>query len=152
MTATNKLTDTAMAIVNAKSPNNCPSISLRKNTGRKMATVVTVEANNAGQTWDEPCLELSWWLRPFSRILKIFSNTTIAASNTIPTANAKPASEITFNERPVISSTINVESSEMGIAVAIIKVAFFLRIKNHKTEIDNKTPTNKLLVTKLMAR
>ena len=46
----------------------------------------------------------------------MFSATTTAASITMPTANARPASEITLRLRPVSCSTMKVASSEIGIA------------------------------------
>ncbi|MNC23297.1 hypothetical protein D3C77_591000 [compost metagenome] len=43
-------TVTAQAMVSARSANNCPSTSLSKSTGKKMATVVRVEATSAVHT------------------------------------------------------------------------------------------------------
>ncbi|MNS75077.1 hypothetical protein D3C72_1085780 [compost metagenome] len=43
-------TVTAQAMVSARSANSCPSTSLSKSTGRKMATVVRVEATRAVHT------------------------------------------------------------------------------------------------------
>ena len=47
VSATSRETQTAMAMVSARSANSCPSTSCRNSTGRKMATVVAVEASKA---------------------------------------------------------------------------------------------------------
>ena len=53
----------------------------------------------------------------------MFSSTTIAASTTIPTANAIPASEITLIDRPNAAIATNDPITETGMAIDTIKVA-----------------------------
>ena len=83
-----------MAMVIARSPNSWPSTSRMKTTGRKMATVVAVEANSAPHTCCAPFMEAVCESAPCSRWRTMFSSTTIAASITIPTAKASPASRV----------------------------------------------------------
>ena len=60
-------TVTAQAMVSARSANSCPSTSLSKSTGRKMATVVRVEATRAVHTWRVPSSAAAGLLKsPFS--------------------------------------------------------------------------------------
>ena len=53
----------------------------------------------------------------------MFSSTTIAASTTMPTANASPAREITLIERPSAAMATNEPMMETGIASEITRVA-----------------------------
>ena len=143
---------TATAMVIAKSANNCPDTASKKAMGRKIATVVMVEAINAPHTWLAPFNAAFSGSSPFSRKRTIFSNTTIAASSTMPTAKAKPAIEIIFNVLPVINITISVATKEIGIANATINVARNLRKNHHKTITAKATPINKLLRTNAIER
>ena len=77
-------------------------------------TVVTVEATSAGQTCCVPWLAASCGKWPRSCSRRTFSSTMIAASSTMPTPNASPASEITLSVRPVSSSVMKVESRQIG--------------------------------------
>ncbi|MFT5134701.1 MAG: hypothetical protein ACI9SC_003182, partial [Gammaproteobacteria bacterium] len=49
----------AAVIVMARSENNCPASPCRKTMGKKIATVVAVEANSAPDTCRAPCSEAS---------------------------------------------------------------------------------------------
>ena len=122
------------------------------NTGRKIATVVAVDASSAPQTWPEPCSEASVGGNPFSRRRTMFSSTTIAASSTMPTAKASPASEITLRLRPAAFSTMNVASREMGIATAMMSVALTRRRNHHSTPTARNIPRKILPDTREMAR
>ena len=74
----------------------------------------------------------------------MFSATTTAASITMPTANARPASEMTLRLRPVSCSTMKVASSEMGMAQAISAVARTSRRNHHRQPTASSTPTVRL--------
>ena len=65
----------------------------------------------------------------------MFSSTTIAASSTMPVANARPAREMTFNDRPAAVSTTKVASSDTGMARAMIIVARHCRRNSHRAPI-----------------
>ncbi len=123
MMATNSEQMMAAEMTTARSPNSCPASSWRKNTGRKIATVVAVDATSAPQTWPAPRSAASKPSRPCSRWRTMFSSTTIAASSTMPVANASPAIEITFSDMPSPSSTMNEKHRHSGIARATIMVA-----------------------------
>ena len=134
MTATISETHIAEMMVTAKSANNCPASSPRNTIGRNTATVVTVEANKAPQTWLVPSNDATSGSLPCSRKRTIFSSTTIDASSTMPTAKAKPASEMTFSVLPVISRTIKLVSKHAGIEIATNNVVR-RRLKNHQSTI-----------------
>ena len=53
----------------------------------------------------------------------MFSSTTIAASTTMPTAKAMPASEMTLIERPSAAMATKDATTEIGIASDMIRVA-----------------------------
>ena len=53
----------------------------------------------------------------------MFSSTTIAASTTMPTANAIPASDITLSDRPIKAIATNAPITDTGIAIDTISVA-----------------------------
>ena len=53
----------------------------------------------------------------------MFSNTTIAASTTMPTAKAMPAREITLIDRPMAAMATKAATTEIGIAIDTISVA-----------------------------
>ena len=113
VTATTSDIHTAMAMVRARSANNCPSTSSKNMTGIKIATVVAVDAMRAPNTsfvprWAQSSMCVCECGSLFSisasallRVLTMFSSTTIAASSTKPTAKASPASEMILSERPV---------------------------------------------------
>ena len=46
----------------------------------------------------------------------MFSSTTMAASTTMPTANAMPASEMTFSDRPSAAMPTKEPMTETGMA------------------------------------
>ncbi len=97
--------------------------------GKNTATVVEAEAINAPHTSLAPLYAASATLSPFFLCLSIFSNTTIAASTSIPTANEIPASEIVFKDLPITERIINVPITEIGIATATTAVGEIL-LKN----------------------
>ena len=75
----------------------------------------------------------------------MFSNTTIAASRTMPTAKARPAREMILIVRPAAFRTMNVTNRETGIASATIIVARKRRMNHHSTAIARKIPSTRLL-------
>ena len=152
VTATSIEIATAIEIVSARSENSCPSTPSMKITGTKTAIVVKVEASNAPATWRVPRLAASNGILPDSRSRTMFSATTTAASITMPTANARPASEITLRLRPVSSSTMKVASNEIGIAEAISKVARRSRRNHHRQPTASSTPAKRFPDSRPIAR
>ena len=69
----------------------------------------------------------------------MFSRTTIAASTTMPTANAMPASEMTLIERPIAAIATKAPITETGIASEMISVARGER-RNKSRMIAARTP------------
>ena len=108
--------------------------------GRKMATVVAVDASSAPHTCSGPMSAASSAAMPRSRSRTMFSSTTMAASRVIPTANARPASEMMLTVRPVSSRPRNAAKSEIGIATATRSVARNLRRNSHSTTMASTTP------------
>ena len=62
----------------------------------------------------------------------MFSITTMAASTTMPTAKARPASEITLIERPSAAMATKAPITETGIASEITTVARSERRKSRR--------------------
>ena len=135
---------TAAEIVRARSENNCPASSGRNTTGRKIATVVAVDATRAPRTCCAPSKAVSTRLPPASRKRTIFSSTTMEASSTMPTENAIPASEITFIVLALISSTLKANSNDTGMAKATSKVARKRRRNHHNTHTASTIPSSRL--------
>ena len=71
----------------------------------------------------------------------MFSSTTIAASTTMPTAKARPASEITLIERPSIAMATKEPTTDTGIAMETISVAEKERRKSSRTSAASAPPT-----------
>ena len=71
----------------------------------------------------------------------MFSSTTIAASTTMPTAKARPASEITLIERPSIAMATKEPTTETGIAMETISVAEKERRKSSRMSAASAPPT-----------
>ena len=117
-----------------------------------MATVVAVEAKSAPHTWFVPCWAASVGERPFSRKRTMFSNAMMAASRTMPTAKARPASEMTLSVRPAASMMTKVASKEAGIASATINVARNFRRNHQRQMMAKQTPSARLLATISMER
>ena len=53
----------------------------------------------------------------------MFSSTTIAASTTMPTANASPAREMTLIDRPSMAMATNAPMTDTGMEIEMISVA-----------------------------
>ena len=77
----------------------------------------------------------------------MFSSTTIALSTTMPTANERPASEITLSVRPSASSTRKVPMTETGIAMAMMLVETIERRKTMSTTPAIAPPMSMFCVT-----
>ena len=82
----------------------------------------------------------------------MFSRITIDASSTIPTENAKPASDITFKVLPVISIILKLVIRHIGIDIATINVAGNFRINKNNMAIESKMPKPRLLRSILIDR
>ena len=107
----------------------------------KTRTVVKAETNTADHTCCVPWSAASRAVIPFSRWRKIFSSTTIAASTTIPTANAIPAKEITLIDLPIAAIATKEATTETGIAIDTIRVALNERRKQRRMSTANEPPT-----------
>ena len=138
---------TAMAMVSARSAKSWPASSSRNTMGRKMATVVAVDASRAPHTCSGPMSAASSAAMPRSRSRTMFSSTTMAASRVIPTANARPASEMMLTVRPAKSRPRNAANNEIGIATATSSVARNRRRNSHSTTMASATPRPRLLRT-----
>ena len=147
VTATISDTEIATAIVSARSANSWPSVFFMKITGRNTITSVSVEANNAGQTWVEPSSAACMIGTPRSRRATMPSSTMVAASSVMPTANAMPAIEITLSVCPVASITMTVASTLTGIATPISSVERNCRRNSHSTATASTMPASRLPVT-----
>ena len=143
---------TAIEMVSARSPNSWPSTSFRNNTGTNTATVVAVEASSAPATWRAPVLVASSSGIPPSRSRTTLPETTIAPSTTMPTANASPASEMTFRLRPQRSSTTKVAHRHTGMVAAISSVTRHSRMNHHTTSSASSAPTTRFSVSSRTAR
>ena len=121
--------ETATAIVSARSWNSCPSMPSMNSTGRKMATLVTVEANSAPVICRVPLATASRICMPSWRQRTMFSSVTMAASMTSPTANARPASEMTLRDLSNRRSATNATSSDNGTVAVTSSVARRLRMR-----------------------
>ena len=136
---------TATEMTSARSANSCPDTSFRNMIGRKMTTVVAVDASSAPHTWLLPSVAACSASTPFSRRRTMFSSTTMAASSTMPVANASPASEIMFSVRPVICITTKPTNSETGIAIATMNVARSRRRNHHRIATASAIPSSRLV-------
>ena len=81
----------------------------------------------------------------------MFSSTTMAASTTMPTANARPASEITLIERPRIAIATNEPTTETGIAMETMRVAEKERRNSSRISAARAPPTKMFCCTRSMA-
>ena len=69
----------------------------------------------------------------------MFSMTTTALSTTIPAANANPAREITFTDRPKAASKTKVPIRQSGIVTAMVRVETIERRNKNKTMRPEQT-------------
>ena len=81
----------------------------------------------------------------------MFSSTTIAASTTMPTANAKPAREMTLIDRPSIAMATNEPMTDTGMAAEMISVARIERRKISKIIAARRPPTTMFCWTRPIA-
>ena len=132
---------TATEIATAISRNSCPTSSCEIKIGINTITVVNADTSTAPQTCCAPRTAAFFEDSPVSRKRKIFSRITIAASTTMPTANANPANETTFMERPNAAIATNAPTIDTGIASDTVSVARNERRNNSITSAANKPPT-----------
>ncbi len=103
---------------------SCPVIPGRKLTGTNTAHSTSDMAMSA---LPRPSIALrvasGAGTRSRSIILSTFSTTTMASSTTMPIARMRPRSVSIFREKPNISITPKVPTSEMGTAIIGIRVA-----------------------------
>ena len=78
----------------------------------------------------------------------MFSSTTIAASTTMPTAKARPASEMTLIERPIAAIATKLPTTETGMAIEMISVARHERRKIISTKAASRPPIQMFWVTR----
>ena len=136
---------TATEMTRARSAKIWPDTSFKNIIGKKMTTVVAVEATNADHTCVAPETAALPASSPFSRSRTMFSNTTMAASRTIPVANAKPANEIMFNVLPVMFMIMNPANSEIGMASATTQVARKRRMNHQRIAMANPMPSKRFV-------
>ena len=141
VTDTNNERSTATDMATAISRNNCPTSSFDINTGTKTRTVVKADTRTAPQTCCAPLIAASRREWPDSRIRKIFSRITIAASTTKPTAKAIPASDMTLMERPSAAMATNAPTMDTGMAIEMVKVARIERRNSSITSAASMPPT-----------
>ena len=70
----------------------------------------------------------------------------------MPTANARPASEITLRLCPVRCSAVKVASRQIGIALAIRIVARQSRMNHHTQSSDSRAPMIRFSLSRFTAR
>ena len=75
----------------------------------------------------------------------MFSSATMAASRTMPVANASPASEIMLSVLPVICMTTKAVNSDIGIASATMNVARNRRMNHQRMPIARLMPSSRLV-------
>ena len=81
----------------------------------------------------------------------MFSSTTMAASTTMPTANARPASEMTLIERPSAAMATNAPTTDTGMASEITTVARNERRNNSSSSAAKLPPTQMFCCTSAIA-
>jgi hypothetical protein len=128
--------------VNANSLNNFPKTPPTKTKGIKTATLVNVEEiiSPITCTVEEYIISFLSIFGFFNFSAKIFSNTTIELSTSIPTPNAKPPKDIVFKEIPEKYIKLNVASIAKGIAIQIIIDATMSFKNKYSIKKANKPP------------
>ena len=81
----------------------------------------------------------------------MFSSTTMAASTTMPTAKAMPASDTTFSERPSMAMATKEPTTETGIASETISVGRQERRNSSSMIAASAPPTTMFWRTRSMA-
>ena len=122
LNATNNEAKRLKAIVQARSLKSCPAIPPTNKIGKNTAIVVKVEAVTAVETCSAPARAASATVNPVSRILKIFSRTTMELSTSIPIPKARPPRLIRFKLIPLKCIKMNVATIDIGIEKLIMTV------------------------------
>ncbi len=99
VSATNRDIKREKVMVRPIALNSSPAIPDTYTIGRNTAMVVKVEAVIASPTSFAPSSAASTASSPSSRCRKIFSNTTIELSTSMPTPKERPPRVIIFNEK-----------------------------------------------------
>ena len=120
--------------------------------GRKIATLVSIDASNAGSTSDAPATVADQASLPCSMNRSTLPCTISAASMTMPVENARPASETTFSVRPSRCIVITAKNSEIGIDAPITSSARGPRRKYQSPPTASRMPIARLSSTKPIAR
>lgn len=120
--------------------------------GRKIATLVSIEASSAGRTSPAPSTVACHASLPSCMKRSTLPCTISAASTTIPVKNARPASETTLSVRPSTCIVMIAKKSEIGIDAPITSSARGPRRKYHNPPTASRMPTPKLSSTNPMAR
>ena len=137
-TSSDSITDTEIAT--AISRKSWPASSSIRRTGINTMTVVNAETRTAGHTCIAPSNAASRLVAPSWRSRKIFSRTTIAASTTMPTANAMPARLMTLSERPSAAMATNEPITETGIESATTNIGRQVRRNSNKITTARTPP------------
>ncbi len=126
--------------VMARSLNMCPAMLCIKTTGRNTAIVVSVEAVIARETSAVPSMAAVRGESPSSCLRKMFSNTTMELSTTIPTPRANPprVSRFTVSLKAYIMTNANM--IESGIETATKSVLPKWRKNRKRTATASSAP------------
>ena len=81
----------------------------------------------------------------------MFSITTTALSTTMPAANARPASEITFKDRSNAARRVNVPTRHSGMVSPMASVETTERRKRNRTRVAARAPIRRLIETRAIA-
>ena len=90
--------------------------------GKNTATEVSVAAVTAVETSRVPICAASTREWPCSRLRTIASSTTTALSTSMPTASASPPSDMMLSDRSDMYISMNVPTTDTGIATLVISV------------------------------
>ncbi len=122
----------ANTTASANGTNRYRATPLRKNIGRNTMHIQSVETNAGTAICPAPSKMPVCSSAPSSRWRSIFSMVTVASSTRMPTASARPPSDIRLIVWPRKLSTITDVRMESGIEMAMISV---LRQLPRKTRI-----------------
>ena len=150
--ATIRLANSEYPIVRAISENRSlviPSVNI---IGTNTHTVVIVEAVIAPPTCLAPAMAAFAGGTPSRRSLKVFSITTIELSTSIPTATARPESDIILSDIPEKYIRTIANMILTGIENTVISVDFMCLKNSNSIRTANTAPSSRLCIIDLMIR
>ena len=128
---------------------NFPGSPPRLINGKKAIMVVAEEASTGAQTSSTAAEAASTGFIPFSLLLLIVSEITIASSTSIPTTIINPPKANTLSDMPINCNTTRHPSKENGIPNAVQNAVFISKTKKSKRR-TNPNPIIALPRTKLI--